>query len=354
MSYKYKPRIFFVCVANNAIGYGHLNRCLSLATHWQQRKADIHFLLFGNATARVKLDAAGFSSTLFTEGSLSEVTWSGSGVGNADVTVVDIFYSGLLSQHQPHLLFSGYRKLSKILIAIDALGEETIVRRFPDLDADFVVSPYVAFNSKFQKARWKLLEGSSYAILAPEYANLPMRQQRLNARRVLVSCGGSDPNDFTLNVLRGLDEIIHQLEIRVVIGPMFKASLRVKVEYQAARSKHIVELVETPNGLLSEMLWCDLAVSASGLTKYELAATGTPALLFSVDAYHNLVNRAFSEMRTTVDLGIGVAPEVVAFETERLLSDLKLRNEMSLRGKMLIDGMGASRLLDKIEKELSC
>ena len=56
--------------------------------------------------------------------------------------------------------------------------------------------------------------------------------------------------------------------------------------------------------LAHEIIWCDVAVSSTGLTKYELAVLGAPAVFLSIDEHHHTVNRAFREVGTGIDLGV--------------------------------------------------
>ena len=100
------------------------------------------------------------------------------------------------------------------------------------------------------------------------------------------------------------------------------------------------------------MLWCDLAISNSGLTKYELAATGTPALLVSIDEFHDGVNRAFSAKGSVWDLGVDVTPQRIHDAACDLLNDCSRREKMACSGRNIVDGLGSRRILTEIEKEI--
>jgi UDP-2,4-diacetamido-2,4,6-trideoxy-beta-L-altropyranose hydrolase len=175
---------------------------------------------------------------------------------------------------------------------------------------------------------------------------------RAHADRVLVTCGGSDPNRWTLAILHGLEAVEGPLELRVVVGPMFDPALRDEIEAIAAGSAHRVALVKAPQSLLAHMQWCDLAIATSGLTKYELAATATPVLMFSIDALHDATNRAFSTMGSAVDLGVGITAEQIASEARSLLADQKRRAAMAAAGRAMVDGRGTERLIAEVMKDV--
>lgn len=347
-------RIRFACVAGNAIGFGHLSRCLALASYARALGMSADFLVFGDSTAKARIAAAGFECEIADEARLDAAAWRPPSHQQIDVVVADFIHPGFFDAAEPTAPFGALRKIARRLVAIDSLGDKSILHKLRDLDVDLVVCPYVMPRQNLSGTKFRILAGPEYALLAPAYADLPPRLQRPNANRVLVTCGGSDPKSFTTQVLNVLETVAQHLEIRVVIGPMFAPELIDAVARQASVSKHRVELLETPATLLDSMLWCDVAISASGLTKYELAASGTPSLLFSIDAFHDAANRPFAARHTAVDLGIGISEGAVRQEFERLLHDAALRTKMAQTAKSLIDGAGTKRLFQVIMENAQC
>lgn len=346
--------LLFVTIATNLLGYGHLNRCLSIAEHAKAAGATSEFLLFGEEQAQARVKAAGHSCCLRPISEVEEAAATAF-AGSADAVVIDLVHTAFFARVQaPLKLLKQLRSLGRVAVAIDALGDQSLMTQVPKLDIDLMVIPYAALETDKGGGPWRLLSGTQYALLAPDYADLPPRTVRLHADRVLVSCGGSDPKGYTVVVLQGLEQICEKLQARVVLGPLFNAGLRAEIESRAAHSKHEITLVSAPESLLGEMLWCDVAIAASGLTKYELAASGTPALLFSIDDLHNEINQPFAMIGSTVDLGVNITPELVFKQTRKLLDDVDHRKAMSVIGKKTVDGLGAERLIAEIRKELSC
>lgn len=348
----FNMRLLLVAIAGEDIGYGHLSRCISLADCAKRQGLDSLFLLFGDAAALHRVEHAGYPCTMQSSPSLSgsaaEMAQSLS--GTFDAVVVDLAHPLVFGNIDGIRQFlKRLRDHAPTLIVIDALGEQALAPRMPDMLADVLVAPYVGAVAE-AGAPWRTLAGPEYAVLAPTYADLPTRVVREHADRVLVSCGGADPKGLTLLVLEGVEQISSELVIRIIIGPLFSSHLVCDLAARAAGSRHVIELIQAPEGLADHMLWSDLAVAASGLIKYELAASATPAVLMSIDRSHDVVNRPFARMGSARDLGVEPSPQSVAQAISELLGDRVTRSAMAAAGRRVVDGKGAERLITEIVK----
>ncbi|MBL4876838.1 MAG: hypothetical protein JKY10_10155 [Cohaesibacteraceae bacterium] len=352
--------ILLVTIANSDIGFGHLNRCLSIASIVADKNVVVEFTIFGDDSVSSIMDKTCYKYSLSSSSDLLNVTNIETTVINNhfDVALIDLIHpSFFYRRDNTDEIFRKISEYAHIVVVIDSLGEQSLAVQLPNATIDILVVPYALDESSLSRINGvgiRQIHGTDYALLSSAYLSAPLRVARENANRILVTCGGSDPTEMSLIVLEGLELLESQIEIHVVIGPLFKNILKAKIEVFRASSLHKITLVVDADNLAGHMLWCDIAISASGLTKYELAATGTPAIVVSVDTKHELDNRPFAALGTAIDMGVSPPSSKIAEKTFKLLNNLLLRESMMQTGLKLFDGKGALRLMAEIMKELKC
>ena len=350
-------KILFIVLASNTIGYGHLNRCVSLSVEKQLSDHIKEWIILGDSsTQKLKeLPSDQVRNYPIAEFASFSTDKMKSCIAGADVIVTDIVHGTLMKQKEDtRNLFQAVRASAKIWVAIDSVGAQSIGAQKLADNTDILVIPYLTDEPEPRPLKGKLLRGPEYALLAPSYRAGIDRQHRSNANRIMVSCGGSDPTECSLVVLEALSKIKAPIEIRLVLGPLFSDYLKAKIAQALASSSHKYSTVVSPPHLRNEMLWCDMAITTTGLVKYELAATQTPAVVFSIDPLHDSLNEPFAAGGSVVDLGVSPDVERIAKETERLLGSLPQRKALAVAGAKIVDGKGAERVAAKILETEAC
>jgi spore coat polysaccharide biosynthesis predicted glycosyltransferase SpsG len=339
--------LLFITIAGNTVGLGHLNRCLSLAEHAALKNLSSQFLLFADNEAALRIKDAGHDCFLYPISAFTSqcVKACLDKIGTIAAVIIDFSHPIVLQQEEKIQASLSYiHDEVQDIILIDSMGKHALTTKLPNIPVSVVVVPYV--GAALQKnAAWRYLAGSTYAVLSSVYAGLANRIVNKKANRVLISCGGSDPKNLTLLALRGIEALSEKLNVRVIVGPLFDKHLKMNLKNTVEDSKHCITLMDAPQTLVSHMLWCDLAIATSGLTKYELAATGTPAILLSMDEVDHLINQPFAALGSTLDLGVEVTAELIAEQVSQLLANYNARVRMAMRGHQAVDGNGAKRLI---------
>ena len=343
------------------IGFGHLRRCLTLAETAAARGHEVSFLLSEASDDAATDLLKGIAGRIERIGGGARPTQEISALAAGhlvpcDVMIADIAHARVLAQREriPAYLTCLHRPARRLAV-LEGLGSDAITSEADGI-AELIVTPY-AFDpaTTLQPRRSRQLIGAEYAILDAAYRSTDVEERQIaeQGRRILLTTGGSDPTGVAPRALLACESVASApLELHVVIGPFFSSQLRDDIARLAEASRHHIALVEAPGDLRAEMLWCDLAISTTGLTKYELAATGTPAILLSHDRNHARNNEAFSALGTAEDLGETERLDAAALaETiARLLASRTERQIMSRRGRQAIDGRGAARIIDAIEE----
>ena len=129
--------------------------------------------------------------------------------------------------------------------------------------------------------QWLL--GASFALIREEFLESIQNAQTksLPAQRILVTMGGSDPENVTRKVLENLEHTdLKNLEIRALIGGAnpHKQSL----EALAQASRHRIELLSNVRDMPSMYEWTDAVISAGGSTCWEWLAYGLPGAVVTI------------------------------------------------------------------------
>lgn len=193
----------------------------------------------------------------------------------------------------------------------------------------------------------RLLLGTRYALLRREFRTRRSepRQTPAIARRVLVTLGGSDPDNVTGEVIRALGQVdMDGLEVVIVAGgsnPHYEA-LRTAV----SGAPRAIRLLRNVQNMPERMVWADMAVLAGGSTCWEAAFLGLPSLLLVLADNQRAVAEGMEAEGAARSLGRAetVSPDQIADALTQMLWDAPSRERMSRRGQTLVDGNGAGRV----------
>jgi UDP-2,4-diacetamido-2,4,6-trideoxy-beta-L-altropyranose hydrolase len=192
-----------------------------------------------------------------------------------------------------------------------------------------------------------VLLGPEYALLRREFTFWRSRLHTVpeTARKILVTLGGSDPDNVTLKVIQALRRLeIARLEIRVVAGP---ANPHIdELSDAAVAFPGRLELLNAVADMAPLMAWADLAVTGAGSTCWELACLGLPAVSLVMAENQRGIAEELGAAGVVFNLGWheDVTAERIANAVDGLLFSSFRRLRMSQKGRALVDGKGAERV----------
>ena len=325
------------CDGGGRFGYGHIKRMLSLGRALRDRHGvGVIFALNGSEDAASSITRAGF-----------EVTRGASSLKD------------LIDNNRPDLLLldgpegPGRAELERLKqgVAVTAVIDDAHERR---LACDYAYYPPVpgALGLDWSGASTLPRIGWEWAILGLN-PNAARRRRPAARPTVLVAMGGSDPKGLTLRVARALTLLDSVYRVRFVVGTGTKNAGNVARGLVALKNNY--ETVEGADDLSIEYASADVAVCAFGVTAYELAACGIPAVYLGLNQDHVTSASAFVEAGMGVSLGLAdkVSDVDIVRGVQALLNKPAVRREMRRQGLARLDGEGASRVAADLSAALS-
>jgi len=332
------------CDGGGTHGYGQVKRCLTLARALRDREGfGVLFVLNGDDRATKTLREAGFEAVVLPE------------LGKANA------FARLIAQKNPDMLISDGREVLT-RSAIAKLGERIPVVAIIDDGSDRRLAATHAYYPPVPQTKALSWTGSHTAVrVGWEWALLgfdPARAADMEVVRdedrptLIVSMGGSDPLDLTRLAACGLSKITAPFNARFIIGPGFRNTKRLIREIQAMSPNF--DIVQGVTDLGAEFAGADLALVTFGVTAYELAALGVPALYLALTDEHALSASGFGKAGMGIVLGLGrvLRVEDIARAVWKLILDKDLRRDMRAAGLNTIDGRAAERIATDLVEAL--
>lgn len=330
--------------ANVQIGTGHVMRCLALAQAWQDAGGEVSFvaaMLVPALAARLEAEKVQVVRLNVAPGSADDAAQTIHLAREMGVTwvVVDGYHFD-----------GGYQRAVKDaglkLLCIDDNG---------DVDhyyADVVLNQNPHANPAMYASResyTQLLLGTRYVLLRREFLKWRNWKREVPdiARRVLVTMGGSDPDNVTLKAIQALSQVeVDGLEATVVIGA---GNPHTRELIDAARASRVPIRLETDALDMPELMaWADIAVSTAGGTLWELLFMQSLVLSYVRNSVQDLVINQLEEQGVVKRLGYPdqIDSQQEAACLEKIALSKTTREQMCASGRTAIDGEGAFLVVD--------
>jgi UDP-2,4-diacetamido-2,4,6-trideoxy-beta-L-altropyranose hydrolase len=361
-------KVAFRADASLQIGTGHVMRCLTLADALAERGADCHFICREHAGNLIEfIHSKGHAVHVLPVVRSSGQATNPTQAGSAGKELAHGHWLGatqdedaqacadLLAELQPNWLIVDH-------YALDARWEQTLKPHYRQLMVidDLADRPHLCdllLDQTFGRdpedyrawvpAGCRLLCGSQYALLRPEFAALRpyslQRRTKPSLRQLLVTMGGVDKDNATGQVLQALRScaLPADCEITVVMGP--KAPWLEAVRQQAQDMPWPTRVLSGVSDMARLMADSDLAIGAAGATSWERCCLGLPTIMLVLADNQLKVAKGLEQAGAAA---LVVSGESASYQVAALLTSLVASpNNMRTMSKLaagIVDGMGTS------------
>jgi UDP-2,4-diacetamido-2,4,6-trideoxy-beta-L-altropyranose hydrolase len=335
--------------ANEKIGTGHVMRCLSIAAEFHRRGRQVTFII-ADDHSRTMIEERGFSAICL------DSDWDC--LEKEIPSLISIIKTNTI----PALLIDSYFVTEFYL---QALGKYTKTIYIDDLNrfiypVDLLVNYniYAAdldYPSRYKKSvlNTRFLLGCKYIPLREEFQNVK-RTISKNVCKILITSGGTDNYNVIGNLLEAFSKQtwFANVDIYVIIGRFNPNKNKLIQHWSAIKNIHFLCGIHNMSAYMKE---CDLAITAGGVTTYELCACGLPSIMYTLADNQIPIAKKVSDMGLIPYAGDvrnnmkQCVRSVIEYITD-FYNDVSLRIKHSAYMQNVVDGKGCERLVDEIER----
>jgi UDP-2,4-diacetamido-2,4,6-trideoxy-beta-L-altropyranose hydrolase len=332
--------------ASIAIATGHVMRCLALAEAWQDAGGNVIFAMAESTPAidaRLLLEGMEIVQLNAVPNSIEDACTVSALASDRQATWVVADGYRFDSQYQRNLKNAGLK-----LLFIDDLGQ------CKHYSADIVLDQNVHASEKMYANResyTQLLLGPRHIMLRREFQVRRDWRRKVPqfGRKLLITMGGSDPDNLTLRLIEAFPEIsVPDLEITVVAGG--SNPQLTELQRRVAELDLPIQLVGNASNMPDLMAQSDVAIICAGGTLWELLYMGCATLSYFRTPVQGQIIAELDDMGAVHSMGA-----VEDFDQNSLVRAVAetmacqdLRERMTELGRKLVDGEGIGRVLDSV------
>jgi UDP-2,4-diacetamido-2,4,6-trideoxy-beta-L-altropyranose hydrolase len=190
----------------------------------------------------------------------------------------------------------------------------------------------------------RFLLGTQYALLRPEFFEYRHWKRKLpeKAAKILITLGGSDPDNTTLKILKAVKGL--DFDVKAVVGSVNPHLRSVEREIKKSPNRQILKNVPNMPDL---MAWADVVITGGGSTCWETCFMGLPNIIIYCGDNQKPIALSLDSAGAAINLGHNkdLEEKKIVSVLKRLANNREARKIMSEKSRLLIDGMGAERVV---------
>ena len=333
--------------ANSQMGTGHVMRCIALGQQWQGQYGAVRFVckaLPEPLQHRLRTEAFELEDVTSESGSPADASSlvQLARRHNAAGLVVDGYQFG--AEYQAIVATA-----RSALMVVDDYGH---AQRY---HADLILNHNAGADAGLYNHRQpetQLLLGPRYALLRREFLDRPSAERPFPelACNILVTLGGSDPENATARIISALKTTLDRCgRFRIIIGGQ---NPRADELESMAASDVRFECLRNVQNMAPHYEWADLAVAAGGSSNWEMCYFGLPRVILVIAENQRVVAQELARSECCVNLGWheDLDDPAIATAVEALATSATARSAMSKKSRELVDGQGARRATQALQR----
>ena len=304
-NYLQKKRVAIIVNAYDEIGTGHVYRCLSIASKLVFH--DVIFLLDEQHQLGIDIvDNYNYPYKIY----------------DGEDELLNI-----LRQYSPQLVINDILNTTREYVTL-LKNEGYFVVNFEDLGTGTEVAD-VVFDALYEHeiGENNVFTGHKYYILRDEFYFQPQKIITADVNNILITFGGTDPNNFTEKVIDSILSTSYQGRINVILGLGYDGLERLIEKYEPNQA---IQIYKNVLDISEFMFQADIIFTSSGRTMYEVCSLGVPTICLCQNE-RELTHVFANSTNGFINMGLGenVERQAIIDEFVNLVNNFDLRVEMN-------------------------